>query len=756
MKPETRQDKLDRLATRICAGEVVFFIGAGFSLDSEGNSTQLLIARLLARLEALTELAIASLETSIAQVARRLRAGLRTTFSLERTPVSGSEFSNLFDNVPPSDTRPSIMAATLSALAQNYYLINDWACSAFESLVDHLSKGPLPPAFLDAVNARENDLLHQFSKDANLSPIDLNWLLALHKHSVDHPGQRERTVAGKALFLDTLGFPDENVMGGKPMDPDLDQVRFTSTRVRTRHHVLACLAAEGLATTVVTTNYDLLLECAFRMGGVLPLHPPPELWTDIETPLAKATRLKMPLNRRYRHFTRIADATQFFTYGDAHEAAVIHKIHGDVDTYRIARRSLDPERFRGVLPTIVFTFREIQNWREDSWSRDYLSTLLRTRTIVFAGYSAADPVIHDTFRTVYEEIAGYRSRVRNTGAPAKPAAHQPGADARAFFADREQTRSFHGLEILRAASRAAGDPSPELTEHPNLLTFYLQKEASFPNVDETFTWIYHLAARELQQQALEAEVSRLAYQLFDKPCPEEEAKAILSSFAELRTRESIEARKYEQGAKPSCCEGVRRRFRRLTNWTTVFHKALMRQYQLAESFHRNQSDAFAIRAAAGYPWYTPFTEHPQWTAWGVILELAIRRLAAVYVGGPKRWYTSTPDLEVAEYTGGPAVVYRAKPRNGSDRRPAVRRLLAIELATVRRLFNWNTPKRLSAALEPKVWELRPETIPWWTVADKRLSADTPAARVLWEAAAFDTVRWKEADPRRLLGGALGE
>ena len=56
---------------------------------------------------------------------------------------------------------------------------------------------------------------------------------------------------------------------------------------------------------------------------------------------------------------------------------------------------------------MVFTYREIQNWRKDSWSRDLVSTLLRTRTIVLCGYSGTDPVVHDTFRTVYEEILAH-------------------------------------------------------------------------------------------------------------------------------------------------------------------------------------------------------------------------------------------------------------------------------------------------------------------------------------------------------------
>ena len=59
---------------------------------------------------------------------------------------------------------------------------------------------------------------------------------------------------------------------------------------------------------------------------------------------------------------------------------------------------------------MVFTYREIQHWWEDSWSWDFLRTLLRTQTIVFCGYSGADPVLHDTFRTVYEEMAATKKR----------------------------------------------------------------------------------------------------------------------------------------------------------------------------------------------------------------------------------------------------------------------------------------------------------------------------------------------------------
>jgi hypothetical protein len=303
---------------------------------------------------------------------------------------------------------------------------------------------------------------------------------------------------------------------------------------------------------------------------------------------------------------------------------------------------------------------------------------------------------------------------------------------------------------LRASSRAAGETGLELTEHPNLLTFYLKHERMFPHLDELFTWTYHLVARELQAQALEAEVGRIAYQLFEKPCPEEEAKAIVGSFLELRTRERFEAARLEHGSQARCGELARRRFRRLTNWTSVFHRRLMRQYQVAEGLHRNPSEAFAIHSAARYPWYVPLSEHPQWAAWGAILEMAIRRLAGAYLGGPKLWQTSSANLEVAEHAAGPAVLYRARPWARSDTEPPIRRSLSIELGA-ERLFPRQTPRRLFTALKPKVWELRPETIPWWMSGDGRKPKDTPGARTLWAWAAFGADRSKDSDAAGLLG-----
>jgi hypothetical protein len=747
---ETRQKKLVRLASHICAGEVVFFIGAGFSLDSEGNTTKLLIARLLARFDALTKTLMAHGDPDAKPAAEALRKGLRKTFALPEEKLA----PDLFDTTDRGQGRGSVLDEVLTTLSQgqNYYTINDWMCSAFDNLVEPMLKKP-PADFADTVNATEKELLARYVQAPRVTPIDLSWLARLRDDvTVDPVVPPERFVCGKALFLDTLGFNDENVMSGQPYHAELSKVVTTPSRVRTRHHVLSWLAAEGLCPTLVTTNYDLLVDCAHRLSGLLPLDPSPALWCDpTSDPLTKAARLQLPLNRRYRHFTRIAEADHFFSRGDAYGSATIHKIHGCVETYRTARRANDVQAFRKVLRTIVFTFREIQNWRTDSWSRDHLTTLLRTHTIVFVGYSAADQVIHDTFRTVYEEIAQYRRE-----AVSSQPKHSPGSTARAFFMDLDDVRGFHGLEILRSASTAAGDPTKELGEHPNLLTFFPTRRDGtqlFPTLDDLFTWTYHLTARELQAQALATEIHSMTYQLFRQRKPRQETQAIIDAFQQLRNREHEDACEFERGQSAACAAEVRRRFERLTRWTSTWHVALMREYQLAESLLCNPTESSAIRNAARYPWYRPLSEHPSWTAWAVILELAIRRALAWYIcasdHASDRWTRMTPDYEVVEDLA-PTVLFRAE-RCGAGTDPApIKRTLSIELATLRDRFARNDTRRLFAARVPAVWSLQAETVPWWAQTDDGRPVSTPSASDIWSWAALESGRWGARTPLTFL------
>jgi hypothetical protein len=722
---ESRRQQLDRLARRICAGEVVFFIGAGFSLDSEGNTAGILIARLVARFHGLSKALEELGRPEAKSLARKLRGHLVAAFSLKAG--DDLELDAALSAAKPNETSPSPLALTVQALSQNYYLINDWMCSAFETLIAELAAGGVPAGFVERVGRLEQQVMSAWS--AALPALDLAWYLKLYARQ-SRLAFVERALMGKALFLDTLGFDSDEVMCGKPMAPRLEDVVSNAHRLRPRHEILAWLAAEGLCPTVVTTNYDLLLDSAYRLAGLVPIEIAPG-----QQPPREDSSMLLPRNRRYRHFTRVAEANQFFSHGDAHESAVIHKIHGCVEAYREARRGADVDKLEQTLKTIVFTFREIQNWREDSWSRDHLATLMRTRTIVFAGYSGADPVIHDTFRTVYEDVARHVSRQPRAEPPPMvdgAAPHPKGARARAFFADLNNAGSFHGIEILRSASLASGESSPDVTSHPNLLTYHIG--GAFPSVDDTLRWIYHLCARELQAQALRSEVSRLSYQLFGKRRADEEASRIVDAFQHLRASEAAEADAFDRSPPVAEDADVRRRFERMTRWTCCFSVALLREYQLAELLLRHPTEALRIQKGARYPWYRPLVEHPQWTAWGAVLELALRRSLAAHLDVAGAWASDTTAFDVIEASC-PTILFRAS-RAAVGSGPAVRRALRIQLEARRSGFGRDAARPLLSAQRPLEWTLQPETVPWWSSADERRPPSTPCALQLWKWAAY--------------------
>ena len=164
-----RQKQLQRLAERIAAGEVVFFIGAGFSLDSEKNATPILMARLLARFEAIIQWM--RTRPPYARAAARLWSSLLAQFFGWERPAPASLF----------DAR---LKERLSELGREYYLINDWMCSAFEEILDAFADDPGPLNEFHTVNAEENKLLKQAFEphynDSVLLPLDLPWFCNLH------------------------------------------------------------------------------------------------------------------------------------------------------------------------------------------------------------------------------------------------------------------------------------------------------------------------------------------------------------------------------------------------------------------------------------------------------------------------------------------------------------------------------------------------------------------------------------------------
>jgi SIR2-like domain len=582
--PRDTFDAIERLVTRVIAGEAVFFAGAGFSLDSEPNSSARLIRRLLTRFAAITEQLANVPESS----APRLREGLRVTFKLGEQPLSSEMMI--------SDT-------TVDQLTQVYYNINDWICSAFTILLRELKDAEV--SVLEKIGAREQQLLAPMVDDKSYDDIPL----ACFEH---RELLKFETQAGKGLFLETMGFADEQIWRGDPRMQDPRAALDTyGAGLRDRHFVIARLAREGLAPLILTTNFDLLLEGACRAVG---FEIEDVRHTDPAKPAAAYDRLLV-----------IAGPTDFFERGTAFRAAMLLKIHGCVHRYREARKR--SERWLRYLPSMVFTYREIQNWRKDSWSRDLVSTLLRTRSIVLCGYSGTDPVVHDTFRTVYEEILAHKPSKPDNGATPRAA---PSNDTRAFFTGAAGKGEFAGLEILRAGSRAAGVVNPKLFDHPNYLGFHYNAKPgmrqSFPTLDELFLWIYHRSLRSLQLQAIRLDLCRIAVMLLHRNIAPADVDEIASAHEEQCRREIKAARQWNDSTES------RRQFQAITAWTNHFHVALLREFALMETVVRNQRSGLRIQDFRSSTYYFALLDRPGWGAWGAVVEMALRNMSAHEAG----------------------------------------------------------------------------------------------------------------------------
>jgi hypothetical protein len=565
---------LETLVRRILSGEAVFLIGAGFSLDSEGNTANRLIARLMARLAALTEILASEPKRS-----GDLREGLRVTFSLGTTRLQ------------PHDL---VKKENIDALAKQYYHINEWICSAFAIILDKLSQ--------DACDRIARDLA-----SVEKSLLEAHQIPPVPCKLANYAGLNPEE-AGKALFLDTMGFLDSGVMSGMPTQMDWAAVEESyHGALRDRHHVLARLAREGLCTLQLTTNYDLLLEGAGRLAGF---------------DLSECGRAPNPTDppATYRLLARIGGPTDFSASGAGVRSALLVKIHGCAERYREA---VDEKKTGGYLPSMVFTYREVQNWRKDSWSRDFLSTLLRTRTMVLCGYSIADPVLHDTFRTVYEE-----AMMQRNGQPVTAKRRPTNRDARAFFAGGAENCEFHGIEILRAASRAAGFEKPPLDTHPNYIPFYFRNDEKerFPTLDESMLWVFHRTFRGIQLKALESDLRRIVGRLLPHRRHESEFQQIREALRKLCRREFQTARRWDAFAE------ARWAFRRVTGWTDCFHPSLLREFALAETPVRSANPGADMERQRAAHFYYPALDQPGWAAWGAVIELAIRNVVSSWSG----------------------------------------------------------------------------------------------------------------------------
>ncbi|MBL9126919.1 MAG: SIR2 family protein, partial [Verrucomicrobiales bacterium] len=442
-------------------------------------------------------------------------------------------------------------------------------------------------------------------------------------------------AAGKALFLDTMGFLNPESLGGQPGAASLEKLAGSyGRRVLPRHHVIARFARDGLCGTTLTTNFDLLLEGAFRLAGFrdeqvesIDVFPP----TDVS------------------RYARVTSPREFFREGKAHRTAVLVKMHGCADTYRRVAKAAggeggDARRLESYLRSMVFTYREIQNWREDAWAADFLRTLLRTRTVVFTGYSLQDPVVHDTFRTVYEEMArvsrsdaGDDATDAENGTESKPptARRRPAptaGDAPAFFFDvldaaMPDKSPFHALEVLKAASDAVGVPRGDFGQHPNLLRFHGRGTGKFPNLDELYRWLFHLVVRRRQRECLLNDLRRTFTALHGENRPAAEFDGVKALMNAVFDAERAEARAWATPAADAATHAERRRrMGRIVSWTESFHPGLLREFGIVDQIRRE--GGFQLRPAEirRRGWYYPVMQNADWTCWGAVVELAIRRM----------------------------------------------------------------------------------------------------------------------------------
>ena len=599
-------EAIARLAERVISGDVVFFIGAGFSIDSEGNTAGRLIRRLLVRFVALAWTLHADREQragSGPDEAYHLLEGFDQVFGLksrEREPLPS-----------PDSQRADLPLARLVAnavpkLVPRYYEFNDWIARAFGRLLERIENAG--DETFEELERLERYLMRVEPGDAvRLHPMSRSYVVSLRALG---------RYAGKALFLDTMGFHQPKIMEGV-LPSHLNRIPTTrrrskvyevyGDRIRARHLVLARFAREGLCQDLVTTNYDLLLDGAFLLVGLkcLAAGDPPGSQRD-PTPTAA-----------HDHFALVRGIEDYATGGEEHQLARIVKIHGCAGKYREARQQSieaggDKQPFADVVRDLVFTYREVQNWRKDTWSQDLLRSILRTRTVAFAGYSAADPVIHNTLRNVYEELRDQLSPAGSS--PTNPDAQLP-ENARAYFFDLKEKREFHALEVLRAASEAQRcDSGAETHEHPNLIPF--STGADGLGLDDQFVLLQHHVLRRLQRRTLEQKLREVGHDGFGRPISEAEVTSIVEDVESLIDFET-QLKSYAEQLVAA-------------TWTQDFLMGYLRQAAIAQAAVRVGGGSvwrFADEPGERH-WYAALRDYPEQTTVALLLELGIRKLVA--------------------------------------------------------------------------------------------------------------------------------
>ncbi|MCA9200864.1 MAG: hypothetical protein KDA87_25170 [Planctomycetales bacterium] len=224
-------ETVEKLATSVHAKEVVFFIGSGFSIDSEGNSAWELMARLYVRFHAM----VAAYEDSISDK--------RKTPKIKQVE---SELKSFRENLEGTfSLKGKETDAAIYSLAARYYEANDWFCGVFESLLvlgSNLRHSDELLATIEKYDEQYRQNLFKAPLAIPLVPIDPQ----LFRLAAKNRECRDRDI-GKALFLDTLGFRDSRVMGGAPTEDDIATFRKSyAGKLYPRHFVFGPVRSRGI------------------------------------------------------------------------------------------------------------------------------------------------------------------------------------------------------------------------------------------------------------------------------------------------------------------------------------------------------------------------------------------------------------------------------------------------------------------------------------------------------------------------------
>ena len=200
----------------------------------------------------------------------------------------------------------------------------------------------------------------------------------------------------------------------------------------------------------------------------------------------------------------------------------------------------------------------------------------------------------------------------------------------------------------------------------------------------------------------------------------------------------------------------RRQLNRLTGWTEHFHQGLMREFALAEVLMRESGPSSDVRALSERPWYCPLGDHPDWAAWGVVVEIALRRRIAAWRGiAPTFWAQDSPWVEPVEHAY-PAVLFAENSETGNEWSnhagearlvtPVARQSVALRLQNLENAGRRAPFRQPLRARPPVLWAIPDDGAAWWrdprtangvNHSDERRPLHTPSARTLWQWAVRD-------------------